>query len=364
MSTTNLGTLKLFAGSFTPKNWFHCSGQQIPISDYPALHQLIGNTFGGDNINYFALPNMKGTNAFPRVGRAPLHIGQGKGLKYNYNLGQLCGTAFVSLSLSEMPVHSHIFNVSDEPGDNVNPSENVFSTYENSSKKHFVKCYIESNYVESFNKPSTVSISEVGSNKPHLNMQPFTSMNYIIPSMVSNDKSCNDTPNQMLGEVRAFAFGKIPEGWLPCDGRSLEISQYTSLFSILSTYYGGDGRQSFNLPDLRERVPVQASPLIISSGENEVYLKTNEMPSHSHGLVIAKVRSDCIEKKHCKAASNDCFTLPFRDKYLFAGKENICYKLNSKTLSSVGSNKPHENRQPYLALNFCIATEGYYPHRD
>src|SRR5690349_18654375 len=103
-----------------------------------------------------------------------------------------------------------------------------------------------------------------------------------------------------LGEIRLFAFPRVPVGWLACSGQTLPISQFDALYTILGTTYGGDGTQTFNLPDLRGRVPLgqgqapggAAYVLGEIAGEDEHTLIQTEMPAHSHSLLASTLAAD------------------------------------------------------------------------
>ena len=170
-----------------------------------------------------------------------------------------------------------------------------------------------------------------------------------------------------LAEVRIVGFNFAPRGWAFCDGQILPINQNQSLYSLLGTTYGGDGRTSFALPDMRGRTPIHVGASNGTqhregqkSGEETHTLSANEMPQHDHGL----------------EATNDSANQPSPlghvpaqvtagvDFVYSSGSDNLNVTLNSASIANVGGGQAHENMQPYLALNFCIALQGLFPSRN
>jgi microcystin-dependent protein len=169
-----------------------------------------------------------------------------------------------------------------------------------------------------------------------------------------------------IGQVILFGGNFAPVGWAFCNGQLMSIAQYSPLFSILGTTYGGDGIQTFALPDLRGRAPlhVGASPgpgqpaysLGEMSGSETVTLVQQQMPQHSHA-VAAAVSS---EGSSTNQPNGNIFgSGPF---YQAAG--NADGALGGINSSVAGSNMPHNNLQPFTAMNYIIALEGVYPPRS
>ncbi|NLT51935.1 MAG: phage tail protein [Ignavibacteria bacterium] len=164
-----------------------------------------------------------------------------------------------------------------------------------------------------------------------------------------------------IGDIKMVAYNFAPEFWLPCDGRLLQINQYMALYSLIGTTYGGDGFNTFALPDLRGRVPVgmgQGSGLTNRSmgskdGSESVTLNANQMPQHTH-----PVYSD-TNPGTTETPSEG--TVPAKNS---AGIPQYSTSANT-TLSggTAGGNQPHNNMPPYIVINYIICVEGIYPTR-
>ena len=219
----------------------------LPIFQNQALFSILRTTYGGDGRTTFALPELRG--------RTAIHAGTGPGLT-SRPLGQKTGVENVTLTVDQMPSHSHTL-----------PSGDTYKT---------------------------------GGGQPHTNMQPSLALNRIIALsglFPSRNLTSGDTPisalgglEPFIGGVSLFAGNFAPRGWALTDGRLLDISQNTALFSLLGTTYGGDGRTTFALPDLRWRVPIHpgAGPGLTPGqlgqtiGVEELALTVNQLPAHEH----------------------------------------------------------------------------------
>jgi microcystin-dependent protein len=162
-----------------------------------------------------------------------------------------------------------------------------------------------------------------------------------------------------LSEIRIFAFGYAPKGWAFCNGQVLPISQNQALFSLLSTTYGGDGRTTFALPDLRDRTPMHECsryPLGQGGGEAAHTLTIAEMPIHTHQLNgTSTVGAQILPAGNLLAKAS----LP-----LYRAPDNNLAALSPAALANVGGSQPHSNMQPFLTLNFCIALQGIFPSQN
>jgi microcystin-dependent protein len=163
-----------------------------------------------------------------------------------------------------------------------------------------------------------------------------------------------------LAEIRIMSFGFAPRGWALCDGQLLPINQNQALFSLLGTTFGGDGRVSFGLPDLRGRTPVHVGSgheLGDRAGEQAHTLSIGEIPQHRHGVAAS------TKGANGSATANGNFLGAANNVYRSPTGGSLTTLLAS-TVSNVGGGQPHENMQPYLTLTFCIALQGIFPSRN
>lgn len=161
-----------------------------------------------------------------------------------------------------------------------------------------------------------------------------------------------------IGEVRMLSFNFAPRGWATCDGQLLPINQNQALFSLLGTTYGGNGQTNFSLPDLRARVPLHFNaphPQGQRAGEASHTLTAQEIPSHSHGALQASGNDAAgfAAAGAVLASANNVYAAPGNPVALNAG-----------IIGSAGNSQPHENQQPFLTINFCMALQGIFPSRN
>ncbi len=272
-----LGEIGLFGGNFAPTGWGLANGNLLAITSNPDLFGVIGTTYGGDGRISFALPDLRG--------RAALHEGQGAGLTTR-GLGSTLGTETGALTEAQMPSHNHTL-------------------------------------------PWPDTTDNTGGDLPHPNMQPSLTLNYAV---ATDGTSPLDpiTADPFIGEIRAFAARDIllPPDWDPADGQLVSIASNTDLFSLYGTTFGGDGRITFGLPDLRSRDAIHEGwgPGLTTRslgqrlGTEQQTLGFSQIPGHDH-------------------------TLP-----------------PSADMTGVtGGDQPHTNMQPSLVLNYIIALTGAFP---
>jgi microcystin-dependent protein len=170
--------------------------------------------------------------------------------------------------------------------------------------------------------------------------------------------------DQFVAEIRIFPFSFPPTGWAFCDGQLQPISQNTALFSLLGTTYGGDGKSTFALPNMQGNAPMQPGQgqglslrdLGEQSGVESVTLLVSEIPLHTHTLMAAG--SDPPESN---VATGNALA---RSKNGNAYTSTInATQMAAQGLPPAGGGLPHNNMQPYLTLNFCIALQGIFPQR-
>ncbi len=165
-----------------------------------------------------------------------------------------------------------------------------------------------------------------------------------------------------LSEINMFGFNFNPRGWAKCDGQLMPINQNQSLYSLLGTSYGGDGRTSFALPEMRGRTPIHAGGTPGARGGQEtVTLSSSHMPSHTHAFVGTPDLG----------TGNKGEGLLLADAAVNSGVDETTYvapaslvALKADGLGNTGSGQAHENMQPSLVINFCIALQGLFPSRN
>ncbi len=161
-----------------------------------------------------------------------------------------------------------------------------------------------------------------------------------------------------LAEIRIVGFNFAPRGWAFCDGQILPINQNQSLYSLLGTNYGGDGRTSFALPDLRSRTPIHRDdghPLAQKSGAETVTLTAAEIAAHTHSV------------KASSAVANNAVATGriLGSAFIYRDAEAASTTaLRSGTVTNAGGGQAHNNMQPYLTLSFVIALQGLFPSRN
>ena len=161
-----------------------------------------------------------------------------------------------------------------------------------------------------------------------------------------------------LSEIKIMSFNFAPKGWALCNGQLLPINQNQALFSLLGTTYGGDGMQTFALPNLQGRVPLHMGNYLTLGqvgGEQAHTLTISEASLHTHTAVGASDNGDApIPTGNYLGAANNFYTpMPGNPT-----------SLHPATVANVGGSQPHENMQPYLVLSFCIALQGIFPSQN
>jgi microcystin-dependent protein len=171
-----------------------------------------------------------------------------------------------------------------------------------------------------------------------------------------------------VAEIRPWACNFAPVGWAFCQGQILPIAQYTALFSLIGTYYGGNGTTNFQLPDLQGRVPMKFGTdptgnnyaIGEEAGTETITIGSTQMPIHTHtfsGTSSTQVKSGTADGAALATSGQGA---------LFYGPSNgSTTTINVGTVSLyTGGNQAHTNIQPYLAINWCIAMQGIYPSRN
>lgn len=168
-------------------------------------------------------------------------------------------------------------------------------------------------------------------------------------------------PEPYVGEIRMFAGNFAPNGWMFCEGQTLPIAENEVLFQLIGTTYGGDGEETFNLPNLASRIPIHmgAGPdgttyqIGEMAGSESVTLTTQQIPSHTHPMLgSTDPASQQSPQSNVVAKSTQV------DLYINAVPQDA---MNAQAISPVGGSQPHENCQPFLCINFIISLFGVFP---
>lgn len=169
--------------------------------------------------------------------------------------------------------------------------------------------------------------------------------------------------NPFLGEIEIVGFTFAPNGWATCDGQLMSIAQNTALFSLLGTQYGGDGIHTFALPDLRGRMAIgfgqgpglQPFNVGDAGGEEQVTLNITQIPAHTHQAIASSTPANELGVGGNVWGTTSVF--------LYSSNSPSA-PMNSLAIGSEGGGMPHENRPPFLVMNFIIALQGIFPARS
>jgi len=167
-----------------------------------------------------------------------------------------------------------------------------------------------------------------------------------------------------VGEIRIFAGNFPPSGWMFCDGAQLPIAENDVLFTLIGTTYGGDGQQTFNLPDLRGRLPLHVGTdpngnnyqLGQSGGVESVTLTTNQLPVHNHAFLASTALAAANTPQGNVLGQSASFQM-----YI---QQPPSVQLANQAIGAQGGSQPHENMQPFLGLSFIISLFGVFPQHS
>ncbi len=162
-----------------------------------------------------------------------------------------------------------------------------------------------------------------------------------------------------VGEIRMFAGNFAPSGWMFCEGQLLSIAENETLFVLIGTSYGGDGQETFALPDLRGRLPIhQGNGFVLAEtgGVEEVTLTPNQIPNHSHPFLVATTTANSPNP------GNNYVGVSSQVNAFFGDIPSA--NMNANAVSNVGGSQPHTNMQPYLCVDFIISLYGIFPSQS
>jgi microcystin-dependent protein len=164
-----------------------------------------------------------------------------------------------------------------------------------------------------------------------------------------------------VGEIRMFAGNFPPNGWMFCEGATLPISENEVLFQLIGTTYGGDGEETFNLPNLASRVPIHMGTgpdgttyqLGEQAGTEQETLTVQQIPNHNHAYLVSTNPATAVNAQDSSPASSPSLNL------YYEGSPDAA--INAAAAAPVGGSQPHENTQPFLCINFIISLFGVFP---
>jgi microcystin-dependent protein len=336
MSDAFVGEVRAFCGNYAPWGWLICNGIILPASQYPALAEVLGNTYGGDGQSTFGLPNFNG--------RTVMGTGEGAGLT-SRSLSDMVGTTKEVLTAAQMPEHSHAVTGMSKPSPAALTSDPAGNVWAHSTVNIYTKGTPDT-------KMAASATSEFdGGNGPHNNVQLCTCLSYIICY-----QQINPVIEYYRGEMRMFAGANLPNGWHLCDGTVLDILEYEDLYKTFGAVFGGDGIDTFAIPDLCGRTPIGVSgefPLGEPGGVEAVSLTTTETPEHSHRVYAAGQTGTTNVPGEGVLWANGGTLKP----YAIISSGADC-TLSSAALTTFGGNETHNNMMPSLGMNFMMALTG------
>lgn len=359
-----IGEVRLIAGDYPPRGYTFCNGAHLNIRENRELYMLLGNRFGGDGRETFALPHLQG--------RGPVGMGE------NYYLGHRGGAESLNLEISNLPPHKHDLDIDVKwPVSNDIPdSDSPEAAYLASGG------YYQSNpnraYKLSGSWHCKGSMSSTGERRELYTMGPYQVLNYVIRVSWATDEPNKrytdmNTPNDYLGAIRMFAFDFVPEGYIRCTGQVVLIAENPQLYSLLGNNYGGDGKTTFALPDLRGRFPVgyglgrTGKPYYVgeTGGSEEITLEVKNLPGHRHDFEVdvkVPVSTDGADTWNPQGAylgtSGQTLFSVRPGSGVYAGAPVV-----KATMKETGLGKPIYSMPPYTVLNICMCIRGVFPPR-
>ena len=352
-----IGEICLFGGTVLPDDFIPCHGQRLTLATQAeaTLISLLGITYGdATKVNDFAVPDLRG--------RAVVGAGAGARGLSPCPLGSTGGARAVLLEQVQLPVHDHSAVASTLEGSmtlagSALPRGNYWAK---GAQKLYGGLGTSTSTMASDVVTGYATDEGSGGNQPHENRQPSLPLACGIATM----GYMGEVDEQYVGEIRVVGFGEVPRGWAVCDGALLNVKDYPHLAELLGATYGGDGTRQFGLPDLRSRVPVGSGDgyrLGEMGGQERVALTTAQLAAHSHKALRCTLNTarDATSKRPTDQypAQGDA------DQYASGTNCTFAADALALTVEPNGGGQLHENRQPYVALQYLIALRGLYPNR-
>jgi microcystin-dependent protein len=332
MAVPFTGEIRFLASDRIPADWVRCDGQLLSSGENGALAAALGNTFGGDGVNQFAVPDLRG--------RVPLQA-----VPLMRPRGQAGGQEKVALTVAQLPAHRHVLRASDSDGDQADPAGNVWAR---SEARGFGAGPADASM-------HAGALAPTGAGQGHDNLMPFLGVGSIIA--VANGRTPDDgaVADVYVGEIRMFAIDEVPAGWIRCDGQLLSSASFPVLFDLMGTRFGGTAGM-FAVPNLTGRVPIHRGPgraLAEAGGEESHTLTADELPAHSHQARAAGAPGDGPEPAG-RTWGQQSAGLAYTDGTPEAS-------MSPAALSDTGGGAGHDNMPPYLPLHFYMSLDGDHP---
>lgn len=378
-----VGEIRLFAFAWAPVGWARCDGTVLQIKQYPALYAVLGSQYGGDGQETFALPDLRG--------RTPVHIGIAAD-GTSVHQGEAGGQYEIILTSSQMPPHTHSVRTYQRTQDKAGQatgktSADTWQIQTAGAQPRTFRVGLPTDTPSQNLTWAVETISVSGQDAAHPNMQPSLVINFCIALDVlsatavthpagaaenergsrsgaerQGGKTLGDSAPYYMGEIRLFGGEKLPDGWLPCDGRRLPVEKHDTLYSLIGNWFGGDGIREFAVPDLRGRVPVhdgkgpKGMPALrvgTQLGTETVALTSDQMPAHRHEL-----SGTAGTPEDSPVSTGDM--APLSQQVDESNRQGVT-ALHGETLGQSGLSEAHDNMMPAISLQYAIAIEGEYP---
>lgn len=352
MGNIKIGYIMPSIMDFEQRGWMICDGRRLNKSQHGDLFNIIGYNYGGDGRENFAIPDLRGRVA----------IGAGQNLGgCRYDLAWKGGEKYNTISASEIPVHNHKVKLmgSNTQADTYDPTKQSFANVQldkkYSNKSPNVEMRLED--VEPVN-PENEESGKMD------NRMPSATVNFMI-----NVSDNNGIDVSMLCNIILWPGKRVPDGWHLCDGKIMSVNENSALYSLLGTYFGGDGFRTFALPDLRGRIPVGHLDNGKSFGEmygsEENYIDQRHLPGHSHRKKLC-----CTYEESDTTVAEGNIPGGGGTDFEYTGKDPDTVMHEMSISSDVFGNRGEQgylrknNMQPYLSLNYIICIDGIYPARS
>jgi microcystin-dependent protein len=349
-----------------PQGWAACNGQLLPINQNQGLFSILGTMYGGDGRVNFALPDL----------RSRMPVMDGAGL----TIATKTGTESETLNITQVPTHVHgvsgLTLGSSASAATLRSPVNAVPAVE----ARGVTAPYSSNASSAMGAQAIAGFAPVlataGSSQAHANMAPYLAMQYVISLQgifPNQDGPLQSNREPFVGEIMMFAGDFTPAGWARCEGQLLPVSQNTALFSLLGTYFGGNGITTFGLPNLAGKTPVMSGSAGFGTtydhaqdgGVESVTLLPTEIPVHSHpvasGSATPSLRCFSGPGNSTSPVGNVPAAEAFGATATYRSPSDGSVMSHFVTTQAAGGGQPHNNRPPSLTINFLIAMQGIFP---